>query len=171
MSYLCPKHAAAIRQNSELAMGLWRGAMSNGSDAFKNADWASARGFFGAAYETALMYRWSMKDCAPSGEHFEAKHLLDAGKLLSRCLTELGLWEEAQVCLLTLQSDLLQENRANTKRRALAIAITQDYLNQLIASSGLEMELNYSSKLSQPIEIHHQERAVEFPGTPTKALH
>ncbi|MEX1033149.1 MAG: hypothetical protein WDZ30_07295 [Cellvibrionaceae bacterium] len=169
MRYLCPNHAQAIRDNAGLAMTLWQGAMENGALALREANWSSARGFFGAAYETALMYLWKEPGRADnSSARFVMEHLVDAGKLLNHALKELGLWEEARICLLTLQSNLLHQAAATPSQRDLAMALTEDYVNQLITNAGLEHRLPHSQSLANAIVVRREASA---PVDPDKALH
>ncbi|MGH1470575.1 MAG: hypothetical protein ACRBCS_05240 [Cellvibrionaceae bacterium] len=115
MNYLCPKHQQHILQDPKLAKTLWGGAMKSGLIAYEQERWKTARVFFGSAYETTLLYMWNKP--ITDKITFSIEHLIDAGQSLSNSLKKLKEWDEAQVCLLTLQNSLLHLNSINSKDR------------------------------------------------------
>ncbi|MGI1679734.1 MAG: hypothetical protein K6L75_13420 [Cellvibrionaceae bacterium] len=112
MHYLCPKHQQHILQDPELAKTLWGGAMKSGVIAYEQERWKTARNFFGSAYETTLLYMWNKP--ITDKTTFSIEHLVDAGQSLSNSLKKLKEWDEAQICLLTLQNSLLHLNSVNS---------------------------------------------------------
>lgn len=107
MRYLCPHHLKNIAADPIMAMTLWQGAMENGLEAKDKSDWQAARSFFGAAFETAVLH--NNQENYGQG-CFTVTHLIDASHHLSDVLQRLNLWEEAQMCLQTIQNGLLQES-------------------------------------------------------------
>lgn len=158
MQYLCPKHQQHILQDPELAKSLWAGAMESGVVAFQQRRWQTARNFFGSAYETTLLYMWNK----PVTEEtiFSIEHLVDAGQSLSESLKQLKIWDEAQVCLLTLQNSLLHlnnhkqadSNTGDTSHHAFlnreeTLNLTHQFVKTLTASLSLQTRLKHCDSL------------------------
>lgn len=132
MLYLCPKHLHTIASDHVYAITLWHEAMENGTNAVNKADWTTARGCFGAAFETATLL---LRDSTLQRE-FSLNHLINAGRELCAVLQRLELWEEAQLCLFTLQNRLLlkckNEHKPNRTSPAQLLKQTQIYTDALI---------------------------------------
>lgn len=130
MRYLCPKHQQTIWLNPDMAMALWNNAMASGTAAYRDADWRLARGFLGSAYETALLYLSNAR-YHRQGE-FTVAHLIDAGRPLAQVLYSLKQLDEAEACLATLQSTLIQTSRhSRSDCRERMLRLTGRYVDDL----------------------------------------
>jgi len=144
MPYICPTHQRVLRQSPKLAMTLWRNAMASGLRALETDQWDVARNFFGSAYETALL-ALTQTNRKPECQ-FGTEHLIDAGKLLAKSLRQLKRWDEAQLCLLTLQNTLLHpyqpDNEISPTRR---VELTEGFIDKLIDATGIDAKLQHSN--------------------------
>lgn len=142
MVYLCPTHQRALRQSPKLAMTLWRNAMASGVSARHRKDWGIARNFFGSAYEAALL-TLSHPQHKP-GSAFTPEHLVDAGRLLADTLEQLGRYDEALLCLITLQNTLLHPPQSGSRISSqLTMKIIGRCVDELMAATGMEQRLEH----------------------------
>ena len=98
MSFLCPKHKAAVVSNEVTALDLWHGAMLNGERAFNRCQFEQARAFFGAAFEIAKI-RLVAEPCGEAAR-VSPQHLAQASQRLVNTLYLLDDFVSAEQCLL-----------------------------------------------------------------------
>lgn len=142
MRYLCPHHLKNIAADPVMAMTLWRDAMDGGVSARERRDWLAARNFFGAAYETAILHYQHIEP-DDSVNNFSLLHLIDASQQLSDVLQHLQLWEEAQICLLTIQHGLLRDcispDNGDTNKAPQVLIKTQEIIDGMLNLCGDEL--------------------------------
>lgn len=98
MSFLCPKHKAAVVNNEVTAEDLWHGAMLNGERAFNRCQFEQARAFFGSAFEIAKI-RLVAEPCSEKAR-VTPQHLAQASQRLVNSLYLLDDFHSAEQCLL-----------------------------------------------------------------------
>jgi len=151
MAYLCPRHQIIISDNIQLAQELWTGAMESGYEALSQRNLSNARNFFGSAYEIAIIrIRAKVEPGTQDPAVFGIEHVLDAGNLLLKVLMDLGLFDEAEVCLMTIHNGLLQSGAGEPKachlRRMRLLKSANEGLGRIADELAINEKLVFSNR-------------------------
>jgi len=104
MHYLRSYHLKHIAAEPAMATVLWQSAMNNARHALNREQYAVARHYFGAAFETALLALTC--DQPERFDELDAHHLHEASRQLTHVLEKLGCAAEAHACLQTVARTL-----------------------------------------------------------------
>ena len=102
--YLCTKHQSTVSANPCGAYNWWLKTIALAEQAVAARDFTTARVFVGTAFEIAHLRLSLAQDRTGVSQY--AERLAEASRLRVRVLTQLGLLDEVEQCLLDTQQVL-----------------------------------------------------------------